>query len=64
NNSPANGTLLGNWQDYIIAMWSGLDLTVDSATLASSGGIYLRAFQDLDFGLRHAESFAYGRNYV
>jgi HK97 family phage major capsid protein len=64
NNSPAGGAILGNWQDFIIGMWSGLDLTVDTATLASSGGIYLRAFQDLDFGVRHVESFAYGRDYV
>lgn len=64
NNSPAAGLLFGNWQDFIIGMWSGLDLTVDTATLAASGGIVLRAFQDLDFGQRHVESFAYGRDYV
>lgn len=61
NNSPANSALLGNWQDFIIGMWSGLDLTVDTATLASSGGAHVRAFQDLDFGVRHTESFCHGR---
>lgn len=61
NNSPAGGALLGNWTDFIVGLWSGLDLTVDTATLASSGGAYVRAFQDLDFGVRHAESFCYGR---
>lgn len=64
NNSPAGGMILGNWSDFIIGMWSGLDLTVDTATLASSGGVYVRAFQDVDFGVRHDESFAYGRDYV
>lgn len=64
NQAPAAGIIHGNWQDLILAMWSGLDLTVDAATLASSGGIYLRAFQDVDFGVRHVESFAYGRDYV
>jgi len=64
NNTPAAGMLLGNWMDLVLAMWSGLDLTVDSATLAASGGVYLRAFQDVDFGVRHIESFAYGRDYV
>ncbi len=64
NNSPAGGAILGNWSDLIMCMWSGLDLTVDTATLASSGGIYLRAFQDLDFINRHDESFAYGRDYL
>ncbi|WP_170561410.1 phage major capsid protein [Ruegeria atlantica] len=63
NNSPANGMILGNWMDFIIAMWSGLDLTVDTATLAASGGVHLRAFQDVDFGVRHVKSFAYGRDY-
>lgn len=62
NNSPAASALLGNWTDFIIGMWSGLDLTVDAATLASSGGVHLRAFQDLDFGVRHVESFCHGRN--
>lgn len=61
NNTPANGMLHGNWLDFIIAMWSGLDLTVDTATLAASGGAHIRAFQDLDFGIRHVESFSYGR---
>lgn len=63
NNSPTGGVVLGNWSDFIIGLWSGLDLTVDAATLASTGGLYVRAFQDLDFGVRHPESFAYGRDY-
>lgn len=61
NNGPAAGSILGNWSDLILAMWSGLDLTVDTASLAASGGLVLRAFQDVDFGLRHAESFVHGR---
>lgn len=61
NNAPAGGMLFGNWSDFIMAMWSGLDLTVDTATLAASGGVHLRAFQDVDFGARHVESFCYGR---
>lgn len=63
NNSPTGGMILGNWMDFIIAMWSGLDLTVDTATLAASGGVHLRAFQEVDFGARHEKSFAYGRDY-
>lgn len=60
NNSPANSAILGNWTDFVIGAWSGLDLTVDTATLAASGGTYIRAFQDLDFGVRHVESFCHG----
>lgn len=61
NNGPAAGAILGNWSDLILAMWSGLDLTVDTSTLAASGGMVLRAFQDVDFGVRHAESFVHGQ---
>lgn len=64
NNSPANGAILGNWTDFVIGMWSGLDLTVDTATLAASGGAHVRAFQDLDFGVRHVESFCHGQGGV
>lgn len=60
NNSPAASAILGNWTDLVLAMWSGLDLTVDQSTLAASGGVVLRAFQDVDFGVRHAESFCRG----
>lgn len=64
NNAPAGGMMFGNWSDVILAMWSGLDLTVDTAALASSGGVVVRAFQDVDFGIRHAQSLSYGRDYV
>lgn len=60
NNGPDAGAILGNWSDLILAMWSGLDLTVDTSTLAASGGMVLRAFQDVDFGVRHAQSFVHG----
>lgn len=61
SNQVATGdVLLGNWSDFIMGMWSGLDLTVDKAALAASGGVVLRAFQDLDFAVRHVESFAHG----
>ena len=60
NQAAANSAILGNWTDFVIGMWSGLDLTVDTATLAASGGAHVRAFQDLDFGVRHVESFCNG----
>lgn len=52
----------GNWSDFLIGTWSGLDLSVDTAALAASGGVVLRAFQDLDFGLRHPESIDWAYN--
>lgn len=63
NQTPAAGGLFGNWSDFVWCLWSGLDLTVDTATLAASGGIFLRAFQDMDFICRQEKSFVYGRNF-
>jgi HK97 family phage major capsid protein len=52
----------GDWSQMVLAMWSGLDLSVDTATLAASGGVVLRAFQDVDVGVMHAEAFARASN--
>jgi HK97 family phage major capsid protein len=62
NQAQAGDVFFGNWQDMIIGMWSGLDLRADTATLAASDGLVLRAFQDVDVGIRHAASFALGQN--
>lgn len=60
NNVPAKYILFGNWADLIIATWSGLDVTVDTTTLGTSGGTRIIAFQDVDVAVRHAESFCAG----
>ncbi len=48
----------GNFADLIIGMWGGLDILVDPYTYSKSGGLLIRALQDIDIGVRHAESFA------
>jgi HK97 family phage major capsid protein len=48
----------GNWNDLLIAFWSGVDIVVDSSSLSTIGGLRLAFFQDLDVALRHDESFA------
>jgi len=60
NNVPAKYLLFGNWADMIIGMWSGLDVTVDTNSLSTSGGTRIVCFQDIDVAIRHAESFAAG----
>jgi HK97 family phage major capsid protein len=60
NNVTAKYILFGNWADMIIAMWSGLDVTVDTNSLSTSGGTRIVCFQDIDVAVRHAESFASG----
>lgn len=61
-NQVADGDVFfGNYADFIIALWGGLDLTVDPYTLSKSGGLRLVVFQDADFVLRRKESIALGR---
>lgn len=54
--------LFGNFSDLIIAMWSGMDITVDpyikDANGRPTGGIGISIFQDADIAVRHAASFA------
>ena len=57
NQVAANGLYFGNWADLLIGMWGVLDIMPDKATLASSGGLVIWAFQDIDVALRHPVSF-------
>lgn len=62
SNQLASGdTFFGNWSDLVVAMWGGLDLTVDPYSLSASGGVRIVAFQDIDINVRHVESFCYGK---
>ena len=61
-NQVANGDVFfGNFDDLIIGMWGSLELNIDKAALALSGGLRLIAFQDCDFVARRVESFCLGR---
>ena len=52
--------LFGNWADLICGMWGGLDLTVDPYTHSQKGRVRIVAHEDVDFAVRHAESFCRG----
>lgn len=56
--------IFGNFADIIVAEWGVIDLKLDEATLAKSGGKVLRVFQDVDIGIRHAASFAATKDMV
>lgn len=68
NAVPSNGTkgtgtdlssiIFGNFADLIIGMWGGLELQVDPFSAGDTGSVIVRAFQDVDVAVRHAESFA------
>lgn len=67
NNVPSNLTkgsgsnlsasIFGNWTDILIGEWGVLDIQAEKITLADSGGVTIRAFQDLDIELRRGGSF-------
>lgn len=54
---PANTMLFGDFSQVIMAMWGVLDLVPDTSTKAASGGLVVRAFQDLDVGVRQPTAF-------
>jgi HK97 family phage major capsid protein len=59
NQLVAGDSFFGNWADFIVAMWSGLDMMVDPYSLSTSGGTRIVVFQDIDMNIRHKESFTY-----
>jgi HK97 family phage major capsid protein len=49
----------GNWDDLVLGIWGdGVDILVDPFTLSTQMALRIIAFQDVDFGVRHAGSFA------
>jgi HK97 family phage major capsid protein len=64
NQLVANDVFFGNFADFLILLWGGLDLTVDPYSLSKSGSIRIVAFQDVDMGLRRAESMCWGSDQV
>lgn len=61
-NQIANGDVIfGNFADFMIAMWGGLDVTVDPFTHSARGRIRIVMMQDVDMAVRRAASFCLGR---
>lgn len=61
NQIESGDVFFGNFADLLIAMWGGLDLTVDPYSNSKKGRTRLVVFQDVDFALRRTESFVLGR---
>jgi len=57
---PTGKAIFGNFRDAIIGEWGSLDLTLDKSNQNKSGGMEIVAMQDIDFAVRHAESFCAG----
>ncbi|ODA12939.1 hypothetical protein BBP83_09345 [Acinetobacter celticus] len=64
NQIEAGDVFFGNFADLIIAMWGGLDITIDPYSLSAKGGLRIVGFQDVDFVLRNTESICYGKKTV
>lgn len=63
SNQVATGDVfVGVWSQLILGLWSSIDLTVDTTTLNTSGGVRVIALQDVDFAVRHPEAFCRGNN--
>lgn len=48
----------GNWSDFVMGMWGGVDVMLDPYANSTSGGKRVIALQDLDFNVRNVASFA------
>lgn len=55
---PSKKVILGNWADLCIGMWGGVDIEVDPYHDFAKGTVAVRCFASVDFGVRHAQSFA------
>ncbi|MCE5270382.1 phage major capsid protein [bacterium] len=59
NNVPEGYLVFGNWEDLVIGMWGAVALAVDPyGSNFAKGSVSIRAIIAVDFGVRHAESFA------
>ena len=63
SNQVASGDVwFGVWNQLILGLWSGLDLTVDPYVNSTAGGVRVIALQDVDYAVRHPEAFVRGAN--
>jgi HK97 family phage major capsid protein len=57
--SVCSAIFFGNWDDLVLGIWGdGVDILVDPYSLSTQMAVRVVAFQDVDFGVRHAGSFA------
>jgi HK97 family phage major capsid protein len=58
NQSLSSAIFFGNWAELIMGMWGQLDVLVNPYANDTTGAVRVRAFQEVDFCVRHAQSFA------
>jgi len=57
-SGTCSAMIFGDWSNLVIGFWSGMDVLVDVFTGAPAGNIRILVHQDVDVGVRHAQSFA------
>jgi len=60
NQITAGHVFFGNFADFLIGLWGGLELTVDPYSGSRSGRVRIVGMQDVDFAVRRAASFCFG----
>ncbi|MBI5933263.1 MAG: phage major capsid protein [Chloroflexi bacterium] len=59
SSNVASAIFYGNWAELVMGMWGqGVDILVDPYSLSTQRAVRVVAFQDVDFAVRHAQSFA------
>lgn len=61
NQVTSGDVFFGNFADLLIGMWGGLEITVDPYTHSTKGRLRIIAMQDVDFLVRRAASFCFGK---
>lgn len=60
NQLGTNDCLFGDFSQFVVAMWSGLDLTVDPYAGSTAGTVRVIALQDVDFAVKQPGAFVFG----
>lgn len=58
SGAVCSAIFFGNWADLVMGLWGGLDILVDPYTHSTSGTMRVVELQDVDFAVRHPQSFA------
>jgi HK97 family phage major capsid protein len=60
NQLGTNDCLFGDFSQFVVGMWSGLDLTVDPYAGSTAGTVRVIALQDVDFAVKQPGAFCFG----
>jgi len=60
NQLQNNDCLFGDFSQFVVGMWSGLDLTVDPYAGSTAGTVRIIALQDVDFAVKQPGAFCFG----